>query len=152
MQHTHANTPVHTPVTPVTCIQSAFQCAALYCSVCCGVLQCVAVCCSHMHTPVTCIQSVLQCAAVCCSECCSMLQCVAVCCSVLQYVAVCCSMLQHVAVCCHVLQCALVRVAVCFSVLQFVAVTCTRSITCIPSLQSGGGAPPPVNVAEVAVK
>jgi len=38
-------------------------------TVCCSVLQCVAVCCS-----------VLQCVAVCCS----VLQCVAVCCSVLQ--------------------------------------------------------------------
>jgi len=61
-------------------------------SVCCSVLQCVAVCCS-----------VLQCGAVCCS----VLQCVAVCCSVavLQCVAVCCSVLQCVAVCCSVLQC-----------------------------------------------
>ena len=42
-------------------------------TVCCSVLQCVALCCS-----------VVQCGAVCCS----MLQCVAVCCSVLQYVAV----------------------------------------------------------------
>jgi len=46
---------------------------------CCGVLRCVAVWCS-----VCC--SVLQCVAVCCS----VLQCVAVCCSVLQF-AVCCS-------------------------------------------------------------
>jgi len=54
-------------------------------SLCCSVLQRVAVCCS-----------VLQCVAVCCS----VLQCVAVCCSVLQCVAVCCSVLQCVAVRC----------------------------------------------------
>jgi len=42
-------------------------------TLCCSVLQCVAVCCR-----------VLQCVAVCCS----VLQCVAVCCSVLQCVAV----------------------------------------------------------------
>jgi len=44
--------------------------------------------------------SVLQCVAVCCS----LLQHVAVCCSLLQHVAVCCSVLQCVAVCCSVLQ------------------------------------------------
>ena len=76
--------------------------------VCCGVLQCVAVCCSV----VSCCCSVLYC-AVCCvhgnrcvAVCCSVLSC----CSVLQYVAVCCSGLQCVAVCCCVLLC----VAVCF--------------------------------------
>ena len=65
---------------------SSFDC--VYCSVfqgvtvCCSVLQCVAVYCS-----------VFQGVTVCCS----VLQCVAVCCSVLQGVAVCCSTLQHTA-------------------------------------------------------
>jgi len=70
-------------------------------SVCCSVLQCVAVCCSvkanysFLHAYVI---SVLQCVAVCCSvlQCegrlffltCVCHQCVAVCCSVLQCVAV----------------------------------------------------------------
>ena len=82
-------------------------------SMCCSLLQCVAVCCS-----------VLQCVAVCCSgqpldskklyvlkERITLvirslpIPCVAVCCSVLQFVAACCSLLQRVAVCCSVLQC-----------------------------------------------
>jgi len=71
-------------------------------SVCCCLLQCVAVSCS-----------VLQCLAVCCSvlqfeeafkaggerEKVSVLQCVAACCSVLQCVGVMCSEVQRVAVC-----------------------------------------------------
>jgi len=52
-------------------------------SVCCSVLQCVAVA-QTRPAPVS------QCVAVCCS----VLQCVAVCCSVLQCVAVCCSVLS----------------------------------------------------------
>jgi len=101
-------------------------------SVCCSVLQCVAV-----------RGSLLQCVAVRCSvmqgvlvcsiprkqrDCpfarefvlqgvavrCSVVQCSAVWCSVLQCVAVCCSVLQCVAVCCSVLQC----VAVCSSTLH----------------------------------
>jgi len=80
---------------------SVLQCVTVSCSVlsyvavCCSALQCVlqhvAVCCSVCGT-VCC--SVLQCVAVYCS----VLQCTAVCCSVLQCVAVCCSMLQCVAV------------------------------------------------------
>jgi len=80
-------------------------------SVCCGLMQCVAVF----------GISVLQYADLrfdaelvdykglqfkkCVAECCSVLQCVAVCCSVLQCVAVCCSVMHCVAaVCCSVLQ------------------------------------------------
>ena len=94
-------------------------------TVCCSVLQCVALLVFfHMPgvraTPIKpdtisarsvaeCVAvwcSVLQCAAVCCS----VLQCAAVCCSVLcrnvlRCVAVCCSELQCVAVCCSVLHC-----------------------------------------------
>jgi len=58
-------------------------------SLCCSMLQCVAVCCR-----------VLQGVAVCCS----VLQCDAVCRSV-QSVAECCRVLQSVAACCRVLQC-----------------------------------------------
>ena len=108
--------------------------------VCCGVLQCVAVCHTWSHASceawvhVRC--SVLQCVAVCCS----VLQRVAatlnkgaetrwpscglVCCSVLQYVAVCCSVLQCVAVFCSVLQC----VIVCCSVL---ACLCLCAFVCL---------------------
>jgi len=55
-----------------------------------------------------CICGVLQCVAVCCSAsanvaaCCSALQCVAVCCSVLQYPAL--RILQHTATYCNTLQ------------------------------------------------
>ena len=100
-------------------------------TVCCSMLQRVAVCCSGavILINVKNIESqdrcccVLQWVAVGCSE----WQCVAVCCSGLQCVAVCrgalcmspckpcCSVLQCVAVCCSVLQC----VAVCCSVLQW---------------------------------
>ena len=72
-------------------------------TLCCSVLQCVAVCCS-----------VLQCGAVCVAVrgytdmCIYSAHCVAVCCSVLQCVAVCCSVLQCVAVCCRV--CGSVRI------------------------------------------
>ena len=44
---------------------------------------------------------VMRCVAACCSG----FQRVAACCSVLQRVAACCSVLQHVAMCCCVLQC-----------------------------------------------
>jgi len=105
------------------------------CSVCCSVLQCVALCCI-----------VLQFVAVCCSvngalsdawscTCCGVSQCVAVCLQrvavpmssyqaclglrfpyvkVLQCVAVCslcCSVLQCVALCCNLLQCVAVSMA-----------------------------------------
>jgi len=53
-------------------------------TVCCSVLQCVAVCCSVLHCEA---KHYTQCVVVCCS----VLQCVAMCCSVLQCVAVCCS-------------------------------------------------------------
>ena len=92
-------------------------------TLCCSVLQCVAVCCS-----------VLQCVAMCCS----VLQCVTACCceftirhtmsererAVWQCVAVCCSELQCVAVCCSVLQCA----AVCRS--EFTT-GCRRCVRCL---------------------
>jgi len=109
---------------------------SMWCStVCCSVLQYVAVRYSALQCVAVCC-SVVQCVAVCCSELqcvairdrnqkdglpllsvpmrCSQLQCVAVCYCVLQCVAVCCSALQCVAVCCSVLQC----VAVCCSALQ----------------------------------
>jgi len=109
---------------------------------CCGALQCVAVCYS----------SVLQGVAVCLAVWCSSLQyvtrnptlahitprsqCVAVCCSVLQCVSECCRVLQSVAVCCsrvmqYVAQTPIFNrliiphsqfVAVCHSVSQCVAV------------------------------
>ena len=100
---------------------------------CCGVLQCGAVCCCESKCvavfcgivsalrAATSSESrhlVLQCVAVCCR----VLQCVAVCCSVLQCVAVCCR------VCCSVLQyygSVLLCAAVCRSVLQCVAVCCS---------------------------
>jgi len=86
----------------------------LFDSVCCSVLQCVAVRCSA-----------LQCVAMCCS----VLRCVAVCCSLLKSVAVCCSLLQSVAVCCSLLQCHLnsrfLRDSVCSGVLQCIAVRCS---------------------------
>jgi len=74
------------------------QCGA----VCCGVLQCVAVCnqdaelrCRDYGLPLHVLRcSVLQCGTVCCS----VVQCMAVWCSVLRCVAVCCSVLQCVAV------------------------------------------------------
>jgi len=93
-------------------------------AVCCGALQCAAVCCSIRTSTIsiwkasrgTPLRPVLQCVAVC-----SALQCVPVyeprqilferrpevllfaqCCSVLQCVAVCCSVLQCDAVCCSV--------------------------------------------------
>ena len=96
-----------------------FQCSWLKCAshntLCCRVLQCVAMRCSmgqNVHRLKCC--SVLQCVAVCCSvlyqvlmlscglciairgtlKCFSVLQCVAVRCSVLQRVAACCSVLQ----------------------------------------------------------
>ena len=100
---------------------------ALKLQVCCGVLQCVAVCFSGRA--VSC--SVLECVAVCCS----VLQCVAVYiahCSVLlgcsrqensylQRVVVCqCVAVQYVAVRCSVLQCAAVYCSV-YCTLQCVA-------------------------------
>jgi len=67
------------------------------CTLCCSVLQCVAVCCSVLQCGVACC-SVLQCGYVndtlfapCVAVCCSVLRCVAVCCSVVLRVAVCCS-------------------------------------------------------------
>jgi len=84
-------------------------------------LQCVAACCSVLHSCHT-INRVLQCVAQRVAAYCSVLQCVAVRCSVLQCVAVrenardtsvalqcvavCCSVLQCVAVCCSEIECA----------------------------------------------
>jgi len=86
-------------------------------TLCCSVLQYVAMC-----------RSVLRCAAVCfisssCDSntlCCSVLQCVAVCRSVLRCVAVCRSVSQCVALYCSVPHC----VAMCCSVSQCVAMCC----------------------------
>jgi len=109
--------------------------------VCCGVLQCVTVCCRVIHKETVSNSFwflptnprelghrltflVLQRVAVSCSVlpwvavCCSVLQCAAVCCSVLQCAAVCCSVVQCGAVWSFVLQCVAVR----YSVLQCVAV------------------------------
>ena len=81
---------------------------------CCGVLQCVAVCLSFRMDKLKILyifRNVLQCAAVCCS----VLQRVAVCSSSFRVdrseilyicVVVCCSVLHCVAVCCSMLQCA----------------------------------------------
>ena len=96
----------------LVCIHTHMRKRAVADSVCCSVLQCVAVCCSVL-------QVCCKCVAVCCRvlqmfcQCVAersinvrwpILQCDAVCCSVL-CVAVCCSVLQCVAVCCSVLQC-----------------------------------------------
>jgi len=82
--------------------------------VCCGVLQCIAACCTCSvvnDEGISCHAKVLQCVAVYYSA----LQCVAVCCSIVnhegvsehaeeaQSVAGCCSVLHCVAVCCIVL-------------------------------------------------
>ena len=74
---------MHTHTTESTTL----LCRAVFATISCSVLQCVAVC-----------RSVLQCVAVCCS----VLQCVAVCCSAFQFITVCCSVLQYAyaAVCC----------------------------------------------------
>ena len=99
--------------------------------VCCGVLQCVVVCCNHVWNRPP------QAQARCC-----VLRRIAVCCSVLRYVAECCEVLLCVAVCCGVLHCVAIMygidllrgrraacvlqcVAVCCSVLQCVAGCCS---------------------------
>jgi len=80
-------------------------CATVCCIVlqrvalCCSVLQCVAACCSVLHSFSSSeIIDVLQAVAdldnrslLCSAVCCIMLLCVAVCCSVLQCAVVCCS-------------------------------------------------------------
>jgi len=74
------------------------------------VLQCVAVCCSVLHS----VAAVLPgCSTAATYVCCIALKYVALRCRVLQSIAECCSVLQCAAVCCSVLQCA----AVCCSVL-----------------------------------
>jgi len=86
--------------------------------VCCSVPACVAVCpCVLQRVAVFC--SVCCCALQCVAVSCSELQCVALCCIVLQCVALCvvgfamyCSMTLRVEVCCSVLQCATVRCGV----------------------------------------
>ena len=89
------------------------QCVAMRCSVCCSMLQCVAVCVSSaaaVRDPqVAGSTPVLPRVAVRCSVCCSMLQCVAVCCSVYQLCCNCerstsCGLNTCVAVCCRVTQ------------------------------------------------
>jgi len=130
------------------------------CTLCCSVLQCVAVC--EKCIAVCC--SVLQCATLCCivslytreyptsiicvHDSCMLrysgLQCVVVCSNVLQCIAVCCSVLQCVAVCrCTLentqrLSCVFTThasfVAMCRSLLQCVAVCC-NVLQCV-SLQT----------------
>ena len=83
-----------------------------------ALLQCVAVCCSVLHSVETrehkAHTSILEdkSDSAMNAVCCSVLQCVAACCSVLQFVAVCCSVLQCVAVCVSLLQCITVRCSV----------------------------------------
>jgi len=122
-------------------------------TVCCNVLQCVAVSCHYCDNVLQCVAvlcNVLQCVAVCCAVCCSVLQCrvtivmpigpnmtmglTADCCSVF---AVCCSVLQRVAVSCQHFDVnwgsqgdgshgkLLQHVVVCCSVLQCAAVCCS---------------------------
>jgi len=75
------------------------QCVAVCCSAFIVLLQCVCRALLRTSWVLSVCCSVLQWVAVGCS----MLQYVAVCCSMLQYVAVCCSLLQYVAVCCSML-------------------------------------------------
>ena len=116
---------------------------AVFCSVCCSILQRVAVCCSVLPGALdepsrTCkgvavvvavCCSVLQCVAVCCpghgtspwvvQRCCNLhrcCNCCGVCCSVLQCIKVCCG------VCCSVLQ----RVVVCWLVRRKSQHVCTK--------------------------
>jgi len=114
---------------------------AMYITVCCSMLQCVALWCSMLHFES--LPRLVLCRG---RVCCSVLQYIAVCCSVLYYVAVarvfrdssfavakcvavCCSILQCVAVCCsmsqsqRLLRLILCRGRVCCSVLQCVAVS-----------------------------
>ena len=130
------------------------HCVVAVCSVCCSLLQSVAVCCSLLAVccsvlrvvipPICEISLIYMCkvdqpnallsgvyVAVCFVVCCSVFQRVAVCCSLLQSVAVCCSLLQSVAVCCSALQ----SVAVCCSLLQccymvFHVVVCMHIVYC----------------------
>jgi len=132
---------VHTLHPVISAIRTAFWMHSS-CSVCGGVLQCVAACCSHIYTLYPAPPSRCTAPAVCVAACvavyfgvlqslihllprhlnyshrilnASLVQCV------LQCAAVCCSVLQCV------LQCMLQCVAVCCSLLQCVAVTCTPS-------------------------
>ena len=75
---------------PVT-LTMRYSVAAVFYTVCCSLLECVAGSCSVMkerdYECLLVISFIMYCAAVCCS----VLQCIAVCCSVLQCVAVYCS-------------------------------------------------------------
>jgi len=92
LQHSYCSSDTHV----MSCTHASHE-PKFAVAVCCSVLQCVAVC-SESHASqeqviskcnsVCC--SVLQYVAVCCS----VLQCVAVCCSALQCVASCCSVLS----------------------------------------------------------
>jgi len=118
--------------------------------VCCGVLQCVAMC--HIYfsdlaakhlaparggAPILqtrcgqVMMSMSQCGAVCRSVLhYSAVQCSAVQCSAVQSVAVCCSVIQ-----CDTVQCSVVqRVAVCCSVLQCVVVCCGVMRACCSAI------------------
>jgi len=90
----------------VICVCVAVCCSVLWHTLCCSVLQCVAVCCSVLQCVVVRRRMlvgdvraafgealVLGDLFVCCSVCCSLFQCV-VAYSVLQYVAECCSVTE----------------------------------------------------------
>ena len=112
----------------VSCVRDGISVSHIvttHCSVCCSVLQCVAVYCSVLQYATVCC-SVLQCVVACCSVLQCVLRCVAVRCSVLQCVAECCSVLQCDAVCSSVLQC----VAVCCSVLHVCIYICIYMYIC----------------------
>ena len=124
---------------------------------CCSVLQCVAVCCPHIHVFHIFETKSFTSSQTTASIYISVLQCVPVCCSVFQCVAVCCSVLlshmcvphlrnkvlrllknctfhihQCVAVCCSVLQCvAQTTPSIYISALQCVAVCCSM-MQCVP--------------------
>jgi len=91
-------------VTAAKCLDDD-SCSCWVCIVCCGVLQCVAVCCSVLQSPRQNAWMMTLAPAACCSvlqhvaACRSVLQCAAACCTVLQRVAACCSVLQRVATC-----------------------------------------------------
>jgi len=112
-------------------------------SLCCSVLQCVAVCCSVLQC-VICVESPLRHSCVCTDS----VSCffVAVCCSVLQCVAVCWTYLLYLPCECVCHMCRVSRittlcvctglVSLCCSVLQCVAVSplwmCVPYVSCLP--------------------
>jgi len=77
-------------------LQSAFDASCMCGSLCCSVLQGVAVVADILGV---CEEECLQTACDASFTVFTVLQCVAACCSVLQRVAACCSVVEHVAVC-----------------------------------------------------